>query len=126
MKNNLKATLPNKGELKYAVWDQHGKGFIEIYNDTKILFKIPYGSSAAIQTLKEAKAIAIQITASPEMYKALRWLGNIMLEANDGGDAWCAIRKQKGADKFFDTMKFALEKVAGKHNSFGFKKTKTK
>lgn len=44
------------------------------------------------------------------MRKTLQWLGDFVLTANDGGQAWCSVRNNPGAQEWFKDLQRILEK----------------
>ncbi len=46
-----------------------------------------------------------------EMYKALKWINDLVSTAADGGAAWCAVRERPGAEEWGKNME-AVMKIA--------------
>lgn len=52
----------------------------------------------------------LHATAS-ELLEAITWLGNLMFNASDGGQAWIAVRDQPGAKEWITNMQAAHAKA---------------
>ncbi len=85
---------------------------MEAYPDADLAkcFVVRDSSGKAIN-LNQANAEYIVKTANvlPMHIGLLKWLGDIVLTASDGGDAWCALREQPGAEQWREDLKIALE-----------------
>ena len=65
-------------------------------------------------TLKHYEAQSKKEAAAPQLLEACKWIGDIVLTANDGGAAWCAVRERPGAEEWLDNLRVALSVVEGK------------
>ena len=60
---------------------------------------------------ESAEHIQRCVDAHDKLLAACRWIGDIVLTGRDGGDAWCAVRNQPGAQEWFQTLKAAIDEA---------------
>jgi len=62
------------------------------------------------QYLQLAKLTETLLQQRDELLEVTRWYSNFILTANDGGDAWCAVRNQKGSTEWVEKLKEVMGK----------------
>lgn len=62
------------------------------------------------QYIQLAKLTETLLQQRNELLDVTRWYSKFILTANDGGDAWCAVRNQEGATEWANKLKEVMAK----------------
>ena len=92
------------------ILDAHSAGYI--VRACSVFADIEEGISLIVRK-DHYYQLEAQAKSHEELLTACKWIGNIINTASDGGDAWCALRNQPGAQQWAKGLKAAIANAGG-------------